>query len=150
MSGKRSDNYSREELSNPKKSPMTLALLRMKTVQGLLSEFVDCAIQDCADMVSAKPGLSSTSNALKDYKKACCSEHEQVGRPSPQQVLKAACDVIVGARRGLSDHVGPGRWLAASSRIGPRSARAARATRIASSSRLWCSIAAYTGVACPS
>ena len=99
VAGKRRENWSREELSK-KTSPINIAVLRARAVQGLLAEFADPAVALCSELATARPVMAHTKDALARFKSAHVTFTAyigQVGADAPwRQALPAWCSVGLG------------------------------------------------------
>lgn len=58
-------------MNNAKRSPILLALLRMRSIIGLC-DFINTAMEDCNELASSKPGLLSVRDGFKKMKEAGC------------------------------------------------------------------------------
>ena len=103
----KTDAYSKSELAK-KTSPLNVLLLRRKTVHGVLSQYIDVAIQTCREALSVKPTVKSTMEALEKFKAKhttvgayCKAQREKQLAPpdkadSESQELPPWCSVKVG------------------------------------------------------
>ena len=63
ISGKKRDNWSKDDLKK-KTSPLNISGLRMRAVEGMLSQFIDPCVQACKDAIVGKPEMKEVRSII--------------------------------------------------------------------------------------
>ena len=75
ISGKKRDNWSKDDLKK-KTSPLNISGLRMRAVEGMLSQFIDPCVQACKDAIVGKPKMKEVRSIITTPHapiSCCCS-----------------------------------------------------------------------------
>ena len=82
ISGKKRDNWSKDDLKK-KASPLNISGLRLRAVEGLLSQFIDPCVQACKDSLNVKPEAQEVlSIAMTPHTPMSCSSNGSSGGSS--------------------------------------------------------------------